>query len=60
MATFGCMSRFCRRQSLALPQLALGTNTTTISGCGSLDFPQHCNKAVPQFPVFKEGWNFHP
>ena len=41
MTTLGYMSRFHRHQSLALPHLAMGTNITTITGRGSLDFPQY-------------------
>ena len=42
MTTFGYESRFRRRQSYALPHLAMSTIITTISGRGSLDFPQYC------------------
>jgi len=53
MTTLGCMSRFHRRQSLALPHLAMGTNITTITGRGSLDFPQYCMKQYRNFPFLK-------
>ena len=53
ITTLGCVSRFRGRQSLALPHLAMGTNITTITGRGSLDFPQYCIKQYRNFPFLK-------